>query len=104
MRQGVSPGGFRRPTASAKGPAYFELVLVPWPQARWPKRRAAEPLRRPVQKGAFRRRGVPETADCRKTYDDLEAKGVEFLSGLQERLYGIETVLRYDAGGWFCPR
>ena len=38
--------------------------------------------------------------DCRKTYDDLRAKGVEFLQEPEERPYGIEAVARDNSGNW----
>ena len=38
--------------------------------------------------------------DCRKTYDDLVAKGVEFIQEPQERPYGIEAVARDNSGNW----
>ncbi|MFI5953313.1 VOC family protein [Cryptosporangium sp. NPDC051539] len=38
--------------------------------------------------------------DCRKTYDDLVAKGVEFIQPLEERPYGVEAVARDNSGNW----
>jgi catechol 2,3-dioxygenase-like lactoylglutathione lyase family enzyme len=38
--------------------------------------------------------------DCRKTYDDLRAKGVEFLQTPDERPYGVEAVARDNSGNW----
>ncbi|GAA3387709.1 VOC family protein [Cryptosporangium minutisporangium] len=38
--------------------------------------------------------------DCRKTYDDLRAKGVEFLQEPEERPYGVEAVARDNSGNW----
>ncbi len=38
--------------------------------------------------------------DCRATYDDLRAKGVEFVQEPQERPYGIEAVARDNSGNW----
>jgi catechol 2,3-dioxygenase-like lactoylglutathione lyase family enzyme len=38
--------------------------------------------------------------DCRKTYDDLVAKGVEFLQTPAERPYGVEAVARDNSGNW----
>ena len=38
--------------------------------------------------------------DCRKTYEELLAKGVEFLQPPQERPYGIEALMRDNSGNW----
>jgi catechol 2,3-dioxygenase-like lactoylglutathione lyase family enzyme len=38
--------------------------------------------------------------DCRKTYDDLRAKGVEFIQAPEERPYGVEAVARDNSGNW----
>jgi predicted enzyme related to lactoylglutathione lyase len=45
--------------------------------------------------------GVFDTDDCRATYDDLSAKGVEFVSPPQEQPYGVEAVFRDNSGNWF---
>jgi catechol 2,3-dioxygenase-like lactoylglutathione lyase family enzyme len=38
--------------------------------------------------------------DCHKTYEDLVAKGVEFIQEPQERPYGVEAVARDNSGNW----
>jgi catechol 2,3-dioxygenase-like lactoylglutathione lyase family enzyme len=38
--------------------------------------------------------------DCRKTYDDLSAKGVQFIQPPEERPYGVEAVARDNSGNW----
>ena len=39
--------------------------------------------------------------DCRKTYEDLSAKGVEFVQEPEERPYGVEAVAgTTPATGW----
>ena len=38
--------------------------------------------------------------DCRKTYDDLRDKGVEFIQPPEERPYGVEAVARDNSGNW----
>ena len=45
--------------------------------------------------------GVIQTDDCRKSYEELKARGVEFLQEPAERPYGIEALLRDDSGNWF---
>ena len=38
--------------------------------------------------------------DCRKTYQELTAKGVEFVNAPDERPYGVEAVARDNSGNW----
>jgi catechol 2,3-dioxygenase-like lactoylglutathione lyase family enzyme len=38
--------------------------------------------------------------DCQKTYDDLVAKGVEFIQPPSERPYGVEALCRDNSGNW----
>jgi catechol 2,3-dioxygenase-like lactoylglutathione lyase family enzyme len=45
--------------------------------------------------------GVLRTDDVKKTYDELSARGVTFLSEPGERAYGIEATLRDNSGNWF---
>ena len=40
------------------------------------------------------------TTDCHKTYEELSAKGVEFIQEPAERPYGIEAVMRDNSGNW----
>jgi predicted enzyme related to lactoylglutathione lyase len=45
--------------------------------------------------------GAFNTDDCRKTYEELKSRGVEFISAPAERPYGIEAVFRDNSGNWF---
>ena len=45
--------------------------------------------------------GVLQTNDCRATYEELKAKGVEFKSGPKEQFYGVEAVVTDGCGNWF---
>jgi catechol 2,3-dioxygenase-like lactoylglutathione lyase family enzyme len=38
--------------------------------------------------------------DCRKTFEELKAKGVEFLQEPSERPYGVEALARDNSGNW----
>jgi catechol 2,3-dioxygenase-like lactoylglutathione lyase family enzyme len=38
--------------------------------------------------------------DCRKTYDELSAKGVTFVQEPSDRPYGVEAVMRDNSGNW----
>lgn len=60
----------------------------------------AETLRSLVAKGAIGP-GVITTDDCRRSFEELSARGVVFLQEPAERPYGIEAVFRDDSGNWF---
>ena len=57
-------------------------------------------IRELMKKGAFGA-GVFQTADCRKTYEEMKAKGVEFVSPPKEQFYGVEAVFKDPFGNWF---
>ena len=40
------------------------------------------------------------TDDCHKTYEELSAKGVEFVQPPSDRPYGVEAVMRDNSGNW----
>src|SRR5258708_33252675 len=65
----------------------------------------AEQVRVLVAKGALSP-GVPATSDCRGDHKALSVLGVEFLQEPAVRPYGIEAVVRDDAGdrSSFTPR
>jgi catechol 2,3-dioxygenase-like lactoylglutathione lyase family enzyme len=44
---------------------------------------------------------VMQTTDCRATYEELKAKGVQFKSEPKEQFYGIEAVMFDGCGNWF---
>jgi catechol 2,3-dioxygenase-like lactoylglutathione lyase family enzyme len=100
VRQDVRLGDFRWLTVSPPGQTNFEIVLMPLTPGPLRDEATANTLRGLVESGALGG-GVFETADCRKTYAELKAKGVEFKGEPQERPYGIEAMLRDDSGNWF---
>ncbi|HKD44713.1 MAG TPA: VOC family protein [Candidatus Angelobacter sp.] len=94
------PNGFRWLTVCPKGQTDFQIILMK--VATGPKLQADDvaTIAKLMSKGAFGA-GVFQTADCRKTYEELKAKGVEFLSPPQEQFYGVEAVFRDPFGNWF---
>jgi catechol 2,3-dioxygenase-like lactoylglutathione lyase family enzyme len=91
--------GFRWLTVSPPGQPDHELILlVPGPPMMDDE--TAEQVKALVAKGAIGP-GAFETDDCRRTYTELEARGVNFLSEPTERPYGIEATLRDNSGNWF---
>jgi len=94
------PNGFRWLTVSPKGQPDLEIILMKI--AAGPKLQEADVavIKELVKKGAFGA-GVFDTADCRKTYEELKAKGVEFLAPPKEEFYGVQAVFRDPFGNWF---
>jgi catechol 2,3-dioxygenase-like lactoylglutathione lyase family enzyme len=93
-------GGFRWLTVGPKTQPDMEIVLMAIAEGPMMPAETAAKLRELVQRGTFGL-GVFETSDCRGTYEELKAKGVEFLSPPEERFYGIETVVKDNSGNWF---
>jgi catechol 2,3-dioxygenase-like lactoylglutathione lyase family enzyme len=58
-----------------------------------------EYINRALAKGTMHAVGL-QTDDCRKTFEELKAKGVEFLQEPSDRPYGVEAVLRDNSGNW----
>ena len=101
------PNGFRWLTVSPKGQKDLQIILMkvapsPFEGANVQKIQPqdVETIRELMKKGAFGA-GVFQTADCRKTYEEMKAKGVEFLSPPKDQFYGIEAVFRDPFGNWF---
>lgn len=87
--------GFRWLTVGSKGQPDLQLILASCDMGRSPEQAAQ--LRELVAGGAMAV-GVMTTDACRRTYEELSAKGVTFLSEPAERPYGIEAMLRDDSG------
>lgn len=104
VRTDAMMGTFRWLTVGPKTQPDFEIVLMKiqhgdmGPKALTPERIAM--LRELVEAGVLGA-GVFEVDDCRKTYEELKAKGVEFTSEPKEMPYGIEAMMRDDSGNFF---
>lgn len=92
--------GFRWLTVGPKAQPGLEIVLMPLFPSPMMDADTVNTLRELVAKGAMST-GVLETADCQKTYDELKAKGVEFVYPPTDRFYGIETLMKDNSGNWF---
>ena len=105
IRTDATMGDFRWLTVGPKGQPDFELVLMELKPSPMMDEDTCKTVRQLVEKGTFGG-GVLETADCQKTYEELEARGVEFAQPPTERPYGIEALLKDDSGNWFsmCQR
>src|SRR5262245_10971139 len=80
--------GFRWLTVTPKAMPGFEIVLMALKESPMCDAKTTATLRELVKAGKLGI-GVFETADCRATYEELKAKGVEFMGPPEERFYGI---------------
>ncbi len=92
--------GFRWLTVSPPAQPDVEIVLMsPTPGPKMDQE-TSDALRKLVSKGVLCA-GVFSTADCRKTYEELKAKGVEFSQPPTQRFYGVEALMKDNSGNWF---
>ena len=59
----------------------------------------AAAMQRMLDKGSLSAAGM-RTNDCKATYEELTARGVEFLQEPSDRPYGVEAVFRDNSGNW----
>ena len=93
-------GRFRWLTVAPNGQADFEIILMEPKPGFMFEEEAANQLRALITGGKLGA-GVFDTANCQATYEELSAKGVEFLSPPAERPYGIEAIFKDNSGNWF---
>lgn len=59
----------------------------------------ASAIRRALANGSLGGVGL-QTDNCKKTFEELSAKGVDFVQPPSERPYGVEAILRDNSGNW----
>jgi catechol 2,3-dioxygenase-like lactoylglutathione lyase family enzyme len=96
---GKMDNGFRWLTVSPKGQPDLQIILMKVDGPNIPPD-VAKALSGLLAQGKING-GVLQTSDCRKTYEELKAKGVEFLSPPKEQFYGVEAIIKDDSGNWF---
>lgn len=92
--------GFRWLTVTPKGQPDLEIALMPTTPGPMLDQESSDALRSLIQKGKMGA-GVFATPDCRKTYEELTSKGVEFSQPPTERFYGMEALMKDNSGNWF---
>ena len=93
-------GGFRWLTVGPKTQPDLEIILMSIAPNPMMEDEISAKLRDLVAAGGMGG-GVFEVDDCRKTYDELVAKGVEFKSEPEEQFYGVEALMKDPFGNWF---
>jgi catechol 2,3-dioxygenase-like lactoylglutathione lyase family enzyme len=97
LKEDISLPDFRWCTVYQADHPELELTLmVPGPPL---DEESADWMRRIMAKGSLHGFGIA-TDDCRKTFDELVAKGVEYIQEPSDRPYGVEAVLRDNSGNW----
>ena len=91
---------FRWLTLCTKDDPEFEIVLMEPKPGMLMDEETSNQLRAIMDKGVLGA-GVFNTDDCRGAYEELKAKGVEFMSEPAERFYGVEAIFRDNSGNWF---
>jgi catechol 2,3-dioxygenase-like lactoylglutathione lyase family enzyme len=96
-RDDVTMEGFRWVTVGHPSQPELEITLmIPGPPL---DNDAAEFVQGQLAKGQMGGLGL-RVDDCHRTHEELVARGVEFLQEPADRPYGIEAVMRDNAGNW----
>jgi catechol 2,3-dioxygenase-like lactoylglutathione lyase family enzyme len=93
--------GFRWLTVNPPEQPELEVVLFPaTSEVNGFEPEVRDALKLLLEKGVMGA-GVLSTPDCRATYEELKAKGVQFKSEPKEQFYGIECIVTDGCGNWF---
>jgi catechol 2,3-dioxygenase-like lactoylglutathione lyase family enzyme len=97
VRDDVRMGDFRWLTVAPKTQLDACIILFALKPGAMLDQGACDMLQALLKKGVLGG-GVLETDDCRRTYEELKARGVEFVSEPRQMPYGIEAIFRDDSG------
>jgi predicted enzyme related to lactoylglutathione lyase len=100
VRDDAKMGDYRWLTVAPKTQPDACIILMPITAGPMMDEATAAQLRDLVKKGVLGG-GVLETDDCRRTYEELKARGVAFISEPKEMPYGIEALFRDDSGNFW---
>jgi predicted enzyme related to lactoylglutathione lyase len=90
-------GNFRWLTLGAPSQPDVAIVLMPIPGPPMMDAETAEQVRSLMAKG-FAGTVFLTTEDCKASYEELTARGVEFVEAPEERPYGIDASFRDPSG------
>jgi catechol 2,3-dioxygenase-like lactoylglutathione lyase family enzyme len=106
----TAPHGFRWLTVAPKGQPELEIALLQFGNGGdfgrmqgsggEDAKKDIDAMAALLKKGWFSA-GAFHTADCRKTFEELRAKGVEFISEPEDQFYGVVAVFKDPFGNWF---
>ena len=92
--------GFRWLTVGPKNQPDLEIALMEPKGGPMFDEESAQAIRMLLKKGVLGA-GVFQVDDCRKTYEELKKKGVQFKGVPEERFYGTEAIMSDGVGNWF---
>jgi len=93
-------GGYRWLTVGPKDQPDFEIILTEPKPGYILDEAGANQVRELVKQGKLGG-GVFDTPNCQATYEELSAKGVEFMGPPKKQSWGTATVFRDNSGNWF---
>src|SRR5258708_27719968 len=96
VRDDVTMGAFRWLTVAPKTQPDACIILMPVQEGPMMDADSVRAIRGLLEKGVLGG-GVLEVDDCRKTHEELKAKGVTFAREPKEMPYGIEALMRDDS-------
>ena len=91
--------GFRWLTLNAPDQPDLEIVLFPVEGQNGFEEDVNKAFKFLLEKGVMGA-GALYTADCKATYQELKAKGVD-ITEPKEQFYGIECIVKDGCGNWF---
>ena len=103
----TAPNGFRWLTVVPKGQSELEIALLKVGSAAPPETNGGETAKKDIDamaallKKGWLSPGAFQTADCRKTSEELKAKGVEFISEPKDEFWGVTAVIKDPFGNYF---
>jgi len=100
VRDDATMGDFRWLTVAPKSQPDACLILMALKPNPMMDQEACDAIRKLLDKGVLGG-GVLETDDCRRTYEELKARGVQFIREPKEMPYGIEALFRDDSGNFY---
>ena len=92
--------GMRWLTVTPPEQPELEITLMPVMEGMTWDKDTADTMRKLIAKGTFGF-GVFKCKDIYATYEELRAKGVEFMKEPKKEFYGIEALFKDDSGNWF---
>jgi predicted enzyme related to lactoylglutathione lyase len=100
VRDDARMGDFRWLTVAPKTQPDACIILMALKPGPMMDQESCDMIRKLLDKGVLGG-GVVETDDCRRTYAELEERGVQFISEPKEMPYGIEALFRDDSGNFY---
>ena len=92
--------GMRWLTVTPPEQPELEITLMSITEGMMFTKESAATMKELVKKGTFGF-GVFECKDIFATYEELKAKGIEFIKEPKKEFYGVEALFKDDSGNWF---